>query len=122
MFKRVISFSVLILFTLWILPLGVFVRPSDEKKFCDGQRAICLCKHLIDKQMAKNAGKILLRSMTASPEKESGSSSGPQFLLADAFSLDKSDQVVALLDEDKIHSFQFIRTIEHIPNFSPSAV
>lgn len=57
--QRTLSLTVLAIFFIWILPLGAFIKPSQEKKVCNGQRAICLCSHLIiAKQKDKWAGKI----------------------------------------------------------------
>lgn len=40
--KLVALFSAACVF-LWILPLGAFIRPSQEKTACDGKRAFHMC-------------------------------------------------------------------------------
>jgi hypothetical protein len=50
------------IFLVWILPLGIFIKPDEEKLACNGKRAICMCSHLLAKQTAKFAGKILLKN------------------------------------------------------------
>ncbi len=53
---RKIIFSITALvFLIWILPLGIFIKPSQEKVACNGQRAICLCTHRLGKPVAKSA-------------------------------------------------------------------
>jgi len=34
------------------LPLGIFIKPSQEKVVCDGQRAICMCHAFVPKASA----------------------------------------------------------------------
>ena len=41
--KKILSLLLLISFILWILPLGYFIKPSQEKLACDGMRAMCMC-------------------------------------------------------------------------------
>ncbi len=43
--KHFVSFFTIIVFFLWLLPLGVFIKASQEKIACGGKRAICLCSH-----------------------------------------------------------------------------
>lgn len=82
MLKRCFSFFTVLLFFIWILPLGVFIKPSQEKQACDGQRAICLCSHLLAKQAAKAAGKILLKNgASSSTQKESSGGVSHDFLV-----------------------------------------
>ena len=42
--EKIIILIFIISFILWILPLGFFIKPSQEKFACDGQRAICMCQ------------------------------------------------------------------------------
>ena len=71
---RLISALVLLIFFIWILPLGVFIKPSQEEKACNGQRAICLCSHLIAKQKDARVAKIMLTNPGA--QKEANPSGG----------------------------------------------
>ena len=52
--KRFIGILTSILFVVWLLPLGVFIAPSEEKIVCGGKRAICLCSHRPDKTKAEH--------------------------------------------------------------------
>ena len=42
------SFVLLCLF-LWLLPLGAFIKPSQEKIACDGHRAFHMCSMMMGK-------------------------------------------------------------------------
>lgn len=44
MSKAVLTLTAFVFF-VWLLPLGIFIKPSQEKIACGGQRAICLCSH-----------------------------------------------------------------------------
>jgi hypothetical protein len=71
--SRLTSVLTLILFLLWIMPLGAFIDPSNEDKACGGQRAICLCAHLLKKSEDRSAGKnILIVAPTFAKESISG--------------------------------------------------
>ncbi|MCA9408094.1 MAG: hypothetical protein KC733_05355, partial [Candidatus Omnitrophica bacterium] len=79
--QRFLSIVILVLFFIWILPLGAFIKPNQEKKACHGRRAICLCSHLIAKQLAKMADKVLLKQGHSSTEKESSGSPENSFTI-----------------------------------------
>jgi hypothetical protein len=114
--RKFISIITLALFILWIAPLGTFIRPEQEKKACNGRRAICLCTHLLKKQMAKMAGKQYLKSRgNDNKEQNSSSPSGPDYiytLKTRDFKLAKDQYFQStsnLID-------QFVtRPIEHVP-------
>ena len=40
---RIAAFVTCAAFFLWIVPLGVFIRPSQEGKTCGGKRAFHMC-------------------------------------------------------------------------------
>jgi len=50
--RRLISSLTFVLFFIWLLPLGIFIKPSQEKVVCDGQRAICMCHAFVPKASA----------------------------------------------------------------------
>ncbi len=41
--KPLVSLLSITLFFLWILPLGFFIKPDQEKTACGGLRAVCMC-------------------------------------------------------------------------------
>lgn len=72
-----ISSLTLLLFFIWILPLGFFFKPSQQASACGGQRAVCLCSHTDTKSVksAKASGFGFQQNGT-SANKEAASSSG----------------------------------------------
>lgn len=111
-----VSVLTALLFFIWILPLGIFIKPSQEKVVCNGQRAICLCSHLIAKQEAKNAGKAIYKvSGTAQKEQNGPGGSSHHFLV-----VQKKNQINRQLSsyhqqQSFPYSFLVIRSIEHVP-------
>ncbi len=106
-----------ILFFIWILPLGFFIKPSQEKMACNGQRAICLCTHT--KAKVKN-NPIAGFGLKASSEhnKEANASSGGaghyyvahQLSIMDIFNKYPFTQTTLLVARNP-----FLNSIEHIP-------
>ena len=114
--RKVILLGTVLLFFIWILPLGVFIKPSQEKMACNGQRAICLCSHLIAKQAAKDVGKTIYNGSGESPKEQNGSSGSSNPFL----SVQKKSQVnrqVSLYHQQQsvLYSLLVVRSIEHVP-------
>lgn len=65
----------ILLFFIWILPLGVFIKPAQEAKACGGQRAVCLCSHA-DAKTAKAVSALGFQKGGVSANKEAASSGG----------------------------------------------
>ena len=78
--KRFLLLFLLFGFLLWILPLGYFIKPSQEHLVCDGQRAFCMCCMMKPKvaDKAMEAG-VSLKAGT-STGKESSSGGGNYFV------------------------------------------
>ena len=113
---RLTAVSLTILFFIWILPLGVFIKPFQEKLACDGQRAICMCSHLMAKQAVQNDGKAFSKvGGGAQSEKDNSFSSGMCFFFRDNKNL-ISNQISSYLQQKLLlHSFLVVRPIDHIP-------
>lgn len=112
-----ISALIAILFFIWILPLGFFIKPSQEKMACNGQRAICLCTHT--KAKVKNnpiAGFGLKASSENNKESNaSGGGAGHYYVIAQLSVMDILNrypftQLTLLVDHNP-----FLKSIEHIP-------
>ncbi len=72
--RHIIILLTAIVFFVWLLPLGVFIKPSQEKVVCDGQRAICMCSVHFIKKVSNSLGKVMLASATQGTSKEAPSS------------------------------------------------
>jgi hypothetical protein len=112
---RLRNILVVIVFVLWILPLGVFIKPTDEKKVCGGQRAICLCSHII-KGKDDRSKKIIL-AHPPSPEKENAPSGGNngQFLAVNVNNPNPLLSAKLLHHTPNLYSLIVCKSIEHVP-------
>lgn len=112
--NRSVIWLVNILFIVWILPLGAFIKPEQESEACNGRRAICLCSHLLGKALDKQLGKVLLKQYAGGLQKENASSS-PDFVLPRIVKNSDSRMIrFQDLNED-IHSFLYIASVEPVP-------
>ncbi|MDE1920853.1 MAG: hypothetical protein KGJ09_02425 [Candidatus Omnitrophica bacterium] len=62
-------------FVLWIMPLGYFIKPSEQKLFCGGQRAMCMCSIFLPKapDKAMEHGVVLKTGASNNKENMGGS-------------------------------------------------
>lgn len=115
--KKLASGIILIIFTAWVLPLGAFFKPEQEKTACNGERAICLCTHIAKKQAAKMDGQQYFKYAGNTDKEKGGSSSfGLEFIHtinnAHDFNLAKNTfYLISFLNTRQI----FARPIEHVP-------
>jgi len=76
--RQVLTSFLAFSFILWILPLGVFIKPCQEKLACDGQRAMCMCRIGVPKSPDKpmEAGISLKAGTSTAKENSSGGGAG----------------------------------------------
>ncbi|MCC6758311.1 MAG: hypothetical protein IT395_01625 [Candidatus Omnitrophica bacterium] len=101
-------------FLLWILPLGVFIKPNDEKKVCGGQRAICLCSHLARSQ-GSGSKKFVFAHPPGNEKEASPSGNSGHFFAADL--RDPSPLLGTNFSHHtpSIYSLTVYKSIEHVP-------
>jgi hypothetical protein len=71
--KRLLASLLLLGFILWVLPLGYFIKPSQEKSICDGQRGLCMCHVFIPKSVEKALDHGFNWRSAPAPNKENNS-------------------------------------------------
>ncbi len=117
--RHLIAFLTFVLFFIWLLPLGIFIKPSQEKVACDGQRAICMCCCHMFKKTSNVLGKVMLSCPTQGTSKEASSSGGSSnYFLSTVF----VTPVIGLRPSQwgsfiQSLSLPFIRSIESVPKF-----
>ncbi len=112
--RRILSSIIIIMFLIWLFPLGVFIKPNDEKKVCGGQRAICLCSHAAKGQTA--AAKKMILGYTASSEKETSSSgSNTNFLTVDFKTINAIASSKLINHTPNLYSLIVCKSVEHVP-------
>lgn len=113
--KKFLAVISAVIFLIWILPLGVFIKPDQEEKACAGQRAICLCSKLIVKQISKSVVKIIAQSSSSATQKESAGGASHYFL--STFDVPYFTAQISRFELDAALSnqFSFINPAEHVP-------
>jgi hypothetical protein len=113
--KRFLSFLTSFLFLIWILPLGVFIKPSQEKEFCNGRRAICLCTKLMAKMKDQGCTKKIW--IQNAPVKEEGPSAGfnQHFLLSQMSLFLKSSHFASIILQQNPYQFLLVRQLDPVP-------
>ncbi|MDO8580748.1 MAG: hypothetical protein Q7S13_04645 [Candidatus Omnitrophota bacterium] len=112
--KRNIALSLIVLFFVWILPLGVFIKPEQEKQACNGQRAICLCSSHLAKNTDQTAVKIFSPGSAHAHEK-SPSGSSHDFLVSNSLN-DFIEQQSALMFSTVVsYQFNLVKAIDPVP-------
>jgi len=83
---------------------------------CNGQRAICLCSHLMAKQAAKNAGKTVYKGGGATHKEETGpGGASHHFLLVQKKNPMNTCLSWSLRPEAFLYSFLFHPSVEYVP-------
>lgn len=114
--KQLQSIITIILFLVWILPLGTFIKPEKEKLACNGKRAICLCRHLLALQLSKAAKKTFLNNGgQVAKERQGTSSSSPSFMNVFAEHNVNFNRDAFYQDNQIVNSLLVIRPIDHVP-------
>jgi hypothetical protein len=82
--KRVGSSIVVFCVFVWLLPLGAFIKPTQEKKACDGRRAFHMCSMMSGKTSAEpSSEKVSISNSSGFNENaQSQGSGGNEFLIA----------------------------------------
>jgi hypothetical protein len=102
-------------FFVWILPLGAFIKPSDEIKVCGGQRAICLCSNKSAVVKVGGLGKVVITK--GSTQKEQAQSGGASEYLA-ALNIKNifRPNVIGFIDDGQfLYAPPYTIPIEHVP-------
>ena len=99
-----ISALTALLFFIWIIPLGVFIKPSQEKNVCDGQRAMCMCHFSYAKVKSSPIVGFGFKSNSGSNKESSGSSGSGNYFLASNFHVANALQI-CFLNHEKVLNY-----------------
>ncbi len=113
---RVMCVIILLCFFIWILPLGAFIRVTDEQEVCGGQRAICLCSHHLAKNKSSSHGKVVIVN-PGGVNKEAGSAGGPghDFLLENRKDIANSSISNYFEKIPNLYNLLISKSIDHVP-------
>ena len=114
---RGLSVIILFVFVSWLLPLGIFIKPSQEKIACDGQRAICMCSHSGGALASKSrSGETVVKFNPGAHKEEHGSFSASQYYFATNHS-NKNSHIASLhfLRQLSLYQLLICHLIDHVP-------
>ncbi len=113
--SRIFSIFILLAFFVWIIPLGAFIKVSQEVKVCGGQRAICLCSINFLPTQSKTIKPILTNSGQVNKESSASGGANREFSV-DKFIFNPTIKSEYFLSSDLILTTAlFIKAIEHVP-------
>lgn len=115
--RRSIVFLTAALFFIWILPLGFFIKPSQEKIACDGQRAICLCSTTQAKVKSNAVEGFGLKANSGTNKEANASGGGIAHYYLDTHLLVQNLLKSFSLKDPELFAYRnpFLKSIEHIP-------
>jgi len=115
--KNITAILTIFFFLAWIFPLGAFIKPSEEEKVCNGRRAVCLCSHLVKKQLSKKAASMLLKSGGSSNKEAAGPGGASHYYLLASASLVDGRRDISFLfhQQEKFYTNPAACSIEHVP-------
>lgn len=116
--KRLFSFVTVVCFSAWLLPLGNFIKPSQEKTACGGDRAFHMCSMMAPAQIDDNssAGKVSFTSASGVEKTQKSPASAGNDLFA-AASLARTPDLISKLSEARLifPSKTFYFSIDPVP-------
>jgi len=116
--RFIISLSLSLIFFTWLLPLGVFIKPSQEKTACGGQRAICLCHASLTKSASKPVEQgVSYRGAGASPKQEASAGGGGSHAYLAAMLRRVSTTLLTAFNEQRFNRYTnpSLAALEHVP-------
>jgi len=66
---------------LWLLPLGAFIKPSQERIACDGKRPFHMCQMMAGKAERPTTSKIAISNNSSTGHEAKSSASGGDDLI-----------------------------------------
>jgi len=117
--QKAIATLTAVLFIVWLLPLGYFIKPSQEKTVCDGQRAICMCSvHFAHKAPFNPLAGIATANSNGNKEAPSNGGGAGNYFESNLSVLSVThSSILPDFRVELIPSLQFINPIEHVPRF-----
>lgn len=117
--QRAVSSLLVIFFIIWILPLGCFIKPSQQKKFCDGQRGMCMCTiFMVKKAPSHSPNQISMPSPSSNHESSSSGGASNYFISAKPTVILNSHLTSFFQDQLFPYNSPFLVSIEQVPKLS----
>jgi len=102
-------------FILWILPLGIFIKPSQEKFACDGQRAMCMCRVMMHKSSDKVITGIVLKVGTSTNKENSSGGASNYFMSAKQIIVPNLKSTLFFKNQKLYYINPCLNALEYVP-------
>ena len=115
--KKIFSIFLTLTLFAWMMPLGAFIKPTQEKTACDGQRPFHMCSMMMQMQQKapSNAMGYTNQAGAQNSPKSQASGGGNEFSVH-AHDLDVfQDEVIFIREQLLFHSFLIRNTVLRPP-------
>ena len=119
--KRPAALFILTAFTLWILPLGAFIKKGEEYRTCGGKRAFHMCCEKDGKIRTDSSVPVAFSTASAEKSVPSNSSGTDGYTAAQSEGSDAGDTAHFFQPGIIFNRFILDRSIDHPPQLSPLA-
>jgi hypothetical protein len=114
--KKSLILFLAVSFIIWILPLGYFIKPSQQKIACDGQRAMCMCHAFIPKSSDITMGPGAAFKAGSSTNKENSSSGASSYFVSAKPAIVLNLPSVTLFQDQYLcYKSPFLAALEYVP-------
>jgi hypothetical protein len=118
LFKAVSLFLAIALFA-WLMPLGAFIKKTEEKTACGGKRAFHMCSMMQESQPTQEGpsdGVVKFTSASGSVEKSQPSGSGGNEFFSDVLSAALLERAGRFYEMRTLApQLVIVRPFEHVP-------
>jgi len=114
--KKLLASFLLVSFILWVLPLGVFIKPSLQKLACDGQRAMCMCHAFIPKSVDKAMEPGMALKAGGAANKENSSGGGSNYFVSARPAVTLNLHLTSFFENQHLcYKSPFLAALEYVP-------
>lgn len=115
--KRSVAILTVILFFVWIIPLGAFIKSSQERLTCGGKRAVCMCSSMKYEVKSAPVAGPGLKSNSNDGSQTNGSAGGAGQNFVIAHSSLRNVVKVSTLQDPLLFRYRnpFRGSIDHVP-------
>ena len=114
--KILILIFMAICYISWIQPLGIFIKPSQEKFVCGGKRAICMCGHEGSQAKAKAMQGFALQNNSNNSEETNVSGGLNLYCLPSGIEIQRNLCAVVLSAGANFdYQNTYYKSIDHVP-------
>jgi len=118
--KKAVTLVTFVCLFTWLMPLGAFIRPSQEKVACDGCRAFHMCFGLVKIDPAGLTQKVSFTSASGFEKNHQPSSSGggDDLLLTEPPHKILTKDSRFIFSTEIPHFFDFTLSLEPVPKIN----